>query len=43
LEIDAPRGYLAGIARQAIETGNLAGRLEVLEAVQKQRSQEPRR
>lgn len=27
-------GYLAGIARHAIETGNLVARLEVLEAAQ---------
>ena len=31
-------GYLAGISRQAIETGNLAVRLERLEEIQKQRS-----
>ena len=31
-------GYLAGIARQAIETGNLAARLERLEEIQRQRS-----
>jgi hypothetical protein len=36
-------GYLASLARQAIETGNLVARLEVLEAAQKQRGQEPRR
>jgi hypothetical protein len=30
-------GYLAGLARQAIETGELAARLEMLEAVLKQR------
>ena len=30
-------GYLAGIARKAIETGNLAARIEILEAVLKQR------
>jgi hypothetical protein len=30
-------GYLAGIARKAIETGDLAARLELLEAVLKQR------
>jgi hypothetical protein len=30
-------GYLAGIARKAIETGDLAARLEILEAVLKQR------
>jgi len=32
-------GYLAGIARKAIETGNLAARLEMLEAVLKQRKE----
>ena len=31
-------GYLAGIARKAIETSDLAARLEMLEAVLKQRS-----
>ena len=31
-------GYLAGIARKAIETGNLAARVEMLEAVLKQRA-----
>jgi hypothetical protein len=31
-------GYLAGVARKAIETGNLAARLEMLERVLKQRS-----
>jgi hypothetical protein len=36
-------GYLAGIARQAIETGNLAARLEVLEKAQQQRGQESQR
>jgi hypothetical protein len=36
-------GRLAAIARQAIETGNLAVRLEVLEAAQKERSQGRRR
>ena len=32
-------GYLAGIARKAIETGNLAARLELLEAVLRQRKE----
>jgi hypothetical protein len=32
-------GYLAGIARKAIETGNLAARLEMLEAVLRQRTE----
>jgi hypothetical protein len=36
-------GYLAGIARKAIETGTLAARLDMLEAVLKQRSREPQR
>jgi hypothetical protein len=36
-------GYLAAIARQAIETGKLAARLEMLEAVLKQRSGDTRR
>jgi hypothetical protein len=36
-------GYLAAVARQAIETGNLAVRLEALEAAQKERSQGRRR
>jgi hypothetical protein len=31
-------GYLAGIALKAIEAGNLAGRIEMLEAVLKQRN-----
>src|SRR5262245_26427310 len=31
-------GYLAGVARKAIEMGNLAARLEMLERVLKQRS-----
>ena len=31
-------GYLAGIACKAIETGNLAARVEMLEAVLKQRT-----
>jgi hypothetical protein len=30
-------GYLAGIARKAIESGKLADRMEILEAVLKQR------
>jgi hypothetical protein len=36
-------GYLAGLARQAIETGNLVARLEVLEAAQNQRDRNQRR
>jgi hypothetical protein len=32
-------GYLAGIARKAIETGTLAVRLEMLEAVLRQREE----
>ena len=32
-------GYLAGIARKAIEMGNLAARLELLEAVLRQRKE----
>src|SRR5258707_15805011 len=36
-------GYLAGIARKAIETGTLAARLEMLEAVLKQRNREAQR
>jgi hypothetical protein len=32
-------GYLAGIARKAIETGTLAARLEMLEAVLRQRKE----
>ena len=32
-------GYLAGIARKAIEAGTLAARLEVLEAILKQRKE----
>jgi len=36
-------GYLAGIARKAIETGDLAARLEKLEAAQEQRGRRPRR
>jgi hypothetical protein len=35
-------GYLAGIARRAIEMGNLAARLEILEAVLRQRGSEKR-
>lgn len=31
-------GYLAGIALRAIETGNLAARLEMLEVILKQRN-----
>jgi hypothetical protein len=31
-------GYLAGVALKAIETGNLAARIEMLEAVLKQRN-----
>jgi hypothetical protein len=33
-------GYLAGIALRAIEAGNLAARVEMLEAVLKQRNGE---
>jgi len=33
-------GYLAGIARKAIETGMLAARLETMEQVLKQRSKD---
>jgi hypothetical protein len=36
-------GYLAGIARKAIETGNLAARLEMLEVVLKQRKENAQR
>jgi hypothetical protein len=36
-------GYLASIARKAIETGNLAARLEMLEAVLRQRKENDRR
>jgi hypothetical protein len=36
-------GYLAGIARKAIETGHLAARLEMLEAVLKQRKENAQR
>jgi hypothetical protein len=36
-------GYLAGIARKAIETGNLAARLQLLEAVLKQRKENAQR
>jgi hypothetical protein len=36
-------GYLAGIALKAIEAGNLAARLEMLEAVLKQRSGDAKR
>jgi hypothetical protein len=36
-------GYLAGLARKAIETGELAARLEILEAVLKQRPKETQR
>jgi hypothetical protein len=32
-------GYLAGISRKAIETGTLAARLEMLEAVLRQRKE----
>jgi hypothetical protein len=35
-------GYLAVIALKAIEAGNLAARIEMLEAVLKQRSEENR-
>ena len=33
-------GYLAGVALKAIEAGNLAARIEMLEAVLKQRNTE---
>ena len=36
-------GYLASIARQAIATGELAARLELLEAVLKQRHKDTQR
>jgi hypothetical protein len=36
-------GYLAGIARKAIETGTLADRLEMLEAVLHQRKENDKR
>jgi hypothetical protein len=36
-------GYLAGIALKAIEAGNLAARLEALEAVLKQRNGDGKR
>ena len=36
-------GQLAGVARKAIETGELAARLEILEAVLKERSGETKR
>jgi hypothetical protein len=36
-------GYLAGLARKAIETGTLAARLETLEAVLRQRREGTRR
>jgi hypothetical protein len=36
-------GYLAAIARKAIETGNLAARLEMLEAVLRQRKENEQR
>ncbi len=36
-------GYLAGIALKAIEAGDLAGRLEALEAVLKQRNGDAKR
>ena len=36
-------GYLAGIARKAIETGNLAARLAMLEAVLRQRKESEQR
>jgi hypothetical protein len=35
-------GRLAALARQAIETGNLAARLEALEAAQKERARDGR-
>jgi hypothetical protein len=36
-------GYLAGIALKAIEAGNLAARIEMLEAVLKQRNGDGKR
>ncbi len=36
-------GYLAGIARKAIETGTLAARLAMLEAVLRQRKESEQR
>jgi hypothetical protein len=36
-------GYLAGVARKALETATLAARIEMLEAVLKQRPGEPLR
>jgi hypothetical protein len=36
-------GYLAGIALRAIEAGNLAARIEMLEAVLKQRNGDSKR
>jgi hypothetical protein len=36
-------GYLASIACKAIETGNLAARLEMLEAILKQRKENAQR
>jgi hypothetical protein len=36
-------GYLAAIALKAIETGNLAGRIELLEMVLKQRNGDRKR
>ena len=36
-------GYLAGIARKAIETGNLAARLAMLEVVLRQRKESEQR
>jgi hypothetical protein len=36
-------GYLAGIARKAIETGDLAARVEMLEAVLRRRDGEAKR
>ena len=35
-------GFLAGVALRAIEAGNLAGRIEMLELVLKQRAGEPK-
>jgi hypothetical protein len=40
LETARTVGYLAGIALRAIEAGNLAARIEMLEAVLKQRKQQ---
>jgi hypothetical protein len=42
VEKDRAIGYLTGIARKAIETGDLAARLEKLEAAQAQPGRGPR-